>query len=45
MRKVLWWGTGLIGLYLVLVNYTGFSKDEAAAASGSTSLIKAFQGR
>jgi hypothetical protein len=45
MKKVIFWGAGLIALYLVLVNFTGFSNDVSASASGSTSLIKAFQGR
>jgi hypothetical protein len=45
MRKALTYAAGLIALYLVVVNYTGFSKDESATASGSEGLVKAFQGR
>ncbi len=45
MKKVLFWTAGLIALYLVLVNYTGFTKDVSAGATGSTSLITALQGR
>ena len=45
LRKALMYGAGLVALYLVVVNYTGFAKDEGAAASGSAGLVKAFQGR
>ena len=45
VKKVLFYGAGLIALYLVVVNYTGFSKDVTAGSQGGTSIIKAFQGR
>lgn len=45
VKKMLFWGAGLIALYLILVNFTGFTNDVNASATGSTSLIKAFQGR
>lgn len=39
-------GSGvLIGLYLVLVNYTGFSKDVNSVGTASTSVVGALQGR
>lgn len=44
-RKVLIYGAGLIGAYLILTHYTGFSRDVSAAGGGSVNLIKAFQGR
>lgn len=45
MKKALLYGAGLIALYLVVENYTGFSSDVGATANGSTNLVKAFQGR
>lgn len=45
MRKALLYGAGLIGMYLVLVNFTGFVRDTGAASTGSIGIIKAFQGR
>lgn len=45
MKKVLFWGAGLIALYLVLVNFTGFVSDVTASSQGGTSVVKAFQGR
>jgi len=44
-RKIFLYGAGLIGLYLIVVNYTGASKDLNSAGSGSVNLVKAFQGR
>lgn len=44
-KKALLYGTAMIMLYLAVEHYTGFSKDVSAAGSGSTNLIKAFQGR
>ncbi len=44
-RKAMGWGAGLIALYLVVINYKGFTSDEGAAATGSEGLVKAFQGR
>jgi len=45
MRKFLAYGAGLIALYLVVKNYTGFAKDTSSAATGSEGLVEAFQGR
>lgn len=45
LKKALGYGTGLIALYLAVAYATGFSKDVSSSASGSVSLIKAFQGR
>jgi len=45
VKKGLLWGAGLIALYLILVNFTGFTSDVNASASGGSSIIKAFQGR
>ena len=45
VKKVLFYSAGLIALYLVVVNATGFSSDVNASATGGTSLVKAFQGR
>lgn len=45
VKKVLFYSAALIGGYLVLVNYTGFSKDVTASSQGATSVIKGFQGR
>jgi hypothetical protein len=45
MRKYVLYGAGLIALYLIVANYKGFAADEAATANGSSSLVKAFQGR
>lgn len=44
-KKILFYGAGLIGLYLVVVNFTGFTSDVNATATGSSTLVKAFQGR
>ena len=44
-RKALVIAGGLIALYLVVVNYTGFAADAGAASTGSSGLVKAFQGR
>jgi hypothetical protein len=44
-RKFVVIGAGLIALYLVVANFKGFAADEAAAATGGSSLVKAFQGR
>lgn len=45
MRKVLWTFMVLILVYLVLINYTGFSKDLATLSKGTVEVTKAFQGR
>lgn len=44
-RKFLVYGAGLIGLYLVVVNFGGFVRDTNAASNGGVGIIKAFQGR
>lgn len=45
MRKVLSTFAVLIILYLVLINFTGFSKDVSTLSKGTVELTKAFQGR
>jgi hypothetical protein len=45
MKQVVWWGVGLIGAYLVLINYKGFVADTGSVGTGSVNLVKAFQGR
>jgi len=44
-RKALLYSTALIALYLVVEHASGFSNDVKASASGSSNLVKAFQGR
>lgn len=44
-KKALVYSAGLIALYLVVENYTGFTKDAGAVSSGGVSVIKAFQAR
>lgn len=44
-KKILFYSAGLIGLYLVVVNFNGFSSDVNATATGGSSLVKSFQGR
>jgi len=45
MRNFLKTAAILIVLYLVLVHFTGFSKDIATLFSGSNQLVQTFQGR
>lgn len=45
MRKALVIGGGLIALYLVVANATGFGKSVSATGSAGVGLVKAFQGR
>lgn len=45
MRNFLKTAAILIVLYLVLVRFTGFSKDIATLFSGSDQLVRTFQGR
>lgn len=45
MRRVLVYGAGLIALYLVVANATGFGKDLESGGSAASSLVKTFQGR
>lgn len=35
----------LIVLYLILIHFTGFSKDISTAFAGTGELVKTFQGR
>jgi hypothetical protein len=44
-QKALKYAAVLIGTYLVVVNYTGFGKDLAAATGFVTGTTKALQGR
>jgi hypothetical protein len=44
-KKYALYGAGLIALYLVVANYKGFAADASATATGSSNLVKAFQGR
>lgn len=45
MRKALFWSAVLIGGYLVLVNFQGFTSDVSTAGTSSVNLVRAFQGR
>jgi hypothetical protein len=45
MRNVLRVFMILIVAYLVLIHFTGFSKDVATISKGGVELTKAFQGR
>lgn len=45
MRNFLRTAFLLIVLYLVLIHFTGFSKDVSTVLSGTGSLVKTFQGR
>lgn len=45
MRNFLKTAAVLIILYLVLVHFTGFSKDVATLFSGTDKLVTTFQGR
>jgi hypothetical protein len=45
MRKALTYGAGLIAIYLVVEHYTGAGTLLTKGAAGSTSIIKALQGR
>lgn len=44
-RKALAYGAGLIGVYLVVYNYTGAGKDIGAVSSFATGETDALQGR
>lgn len=44
LRRLMMIFAVLIIAYLVLVHYTGFSKDVATIASGTGELVKDFQG-
>lgn len=45
VKKVLVGSGILIGLYLVLINYTGFSSDVNSVSTGSVGVVKSLQGR
>lgn len=45
MRYFLRTAAVLIILYLVLIHFTGFSKDVSTVLSGGGQLVKTFQGR
>ena len=45
MRNFIKTAAVLIILYLVLIHFTGFSKDVSTLFSGSGELVKDFQGR
>lgn len=45
MRNFMKTAAVLIILYLVLIHFTGFSKDVSTLFSGTSSLVKTFQGR
>lgn len=45
VRKVLVGAGVLIGLYLALVNFTGFSSDVNSVSTGSVGVVKSLQGR
>lgn len=44
-RKLITYGGGLIGLYLVVFYASGSGKVISSGAAGGTSIIKALQGR
>jgi hypothetical protein len=45
MRKALTYGAGLIALYLVVANATGFGKAITSAGTAGTGVVKGLQGR
>lgn len=45
MRNFIRTAAFLIVLYLVLIHFTGFSKDVSTVLSGGGNLVKTFQGR
>jgi hypothetical protein len=45
MRNFIKTAALLIILYLVLIHFTGFSKDVSTVFSGTGTLVKDFQGR
>lgn len=44
-KKMLQYGAGLIGLYIVVANGSQFGQVFSAGAAGGTQLIKGLQGR
>jgi hypothetical protein len=45
MRNFIKTAAILIVLYLILIHFTGFSKDVATVFAGTGTLVKDFQGR
>jgi hypothetical protein len=45
MKKALFYGTVLIGTYLVVVNFTGSGTVINDSTAGASNVIAAFQGR
>lgn len=45
MKKAVYITLGLVGLYLILENYTGFGQDVGSASSGASTFITALQAR
>ena len=45
LRKFGSYGAGLIALYIVVVNASGFGKAFVAGANGTTTVVKGLQGR
>lgn len=45
MRNFVKTAAVLIVLYLILIHFTGFSKDVSTVLSGGSTLVKTFQGR
>lgn len=44
-KEFLGFAGALIGAFLVLTHYTGFSRDVSAVSSGSVNIFKTLQGR
>lgn len=45
MRNFIKTAAVLIVLYLILIHFTGFSKDVSTTLQGGSELVKTFQGR
>lgn len=45
MRNFIKTAAVLIVLYLILIHFTGFSKDVSTVLGGGSQLVKTFQGR
>jgi hypothetical protein len=45
IKKLATYAFGAIGLYLVVVNWTGFTKDVAQVGTSASGLVGTFQGR
>lgn len=44
-KKALFYGTGLIGLYIAVAHGSNFGKALTAGANGGSTVIKTLQGR